>query len=127
VDRRGVGVNPPNAQELASAQEAPERCHELLRAFFAEALGLGAEHAVPRMAVEEAERDLLEGALDGADLRDDVDAVAVFLDHALHAADLALDAAEPGDELLLGRAIPACGGGVGHALMIPPTGSAEPS
>ena len=65
-------------------------------------LGAGAEHAVARVVVEQPERDLLEGSLDRADLGDHVDAVAVVLDHALDAADLALDALEPGGELLLG-------------------------
>ena len=41
------------------------------------------------------------------DLRDHVDAVAVVVDHALDAADLALDPAEPADELLLGRGVAA--------------------
>ena len=51
----------------------------------------GAHHAVPRVVVQQAERDLVERGLDGGDLRQDVDAVAVVLDHALDAAHLALD------------------------------------
>ena len=58
--------------------------------------------------------------LDRADLRDHVDAVAVVLDHPLDAADLALDALEPGDELLLGGAVPARGSGLRHAVMVYP-------
>ena len=40
----------------------------------------------------QAEGDLVEGGLDRADLREDVDAVAVLLDHAFHAANLAFHA-----------------------------------
>ena len=50
--------------------------------------GLGAEHAGVGVAVEQAERDLVEGGLDRRDLSEDVDAVAVLLDHLLDAADL---------------------------------------
>src|SRR5262245_25112676 len=67
---------------LAAAEQAAEGGDELLGALLAQLLGLGAEDAVARVAVEEAEGDLLERALDRADLRDDVDAVAVVLDHA---------------------------------------------
>ena len=41
--------------------------------------------------------DLVERRLHGADLGQDVDAVAIVVDHALDAADLALDAAQPLD------------------------------
>jgi hypothetical protein len=44
--------------------------------------GLRAEDAVSSVVVEQAERDLLEAALNRTDLRDYVDAVAVVFDHA---------------------------------------------
>src|SRR5580693_5736398 len=50
----------------------------------------------------------------GRDLRDDVDAIAVVLDHAAEAADLALDAFEP---LESGRLDIAA-----HGLYVPPGG-----
>src|SRR5262245_51409133 len=90
---------------LAAAEEAPERGHELFGALLPERLRLGAEDAVPRVAVEKPEGDLLERGLDCADLGHDLDAVAVLFDHSLHAADLAFDAAKAGDELILGRTV----------------------
>src|SRR4051812_22929216 len=66
------------------------------------------------MVVEEAERNLVERGLDRGDLREDVDAVAVRLDHALHAADLALDPAQPLEELVLGGGVAAFGSGGRH-------------
>ena len=61
---------------------------------FSLALALGSAPITQWRAwlVEQAERDLVERGLDRADLREHVDAVAVVLDHALDAADLALDA-----------------------------------
>src|SRR3712207_9583839 len=64
----------------------------LLRALLLELLLGGADHAVPGMVVQEPERDLVQRGLDGRDLREDVDAVALLVDHPLDAADLALDA-----------------------------------
>ena len=45
------------------------------------------------MVVQKLERDRLQGPRDCGDLFEDVDAVAIFGNHALEAADLALDAA----------------------------------
>ena len=44
-----------------------------------------------RVAIEEAEGDLVEGSLGGADLGEDFDAVAVVLDHPFDAPDLTFD------------------------------------
>jgi hypothetical protein len=49
---------------------------------------------VAHVAVEHVDRDLLERRLDGGDLREDVHAVGVLVDHPLETADLALDPAE---------------------------------
>src|SRR5215217_1155313 len=46
------------------------------------------------VVVEHLEREAFEGRLDGSDLREDVDAVAVVLDHPFDAAHLALDPVE---------------------------------
>ena len=58
-------------------------------------IGLGSDHARVCMTIQQAEGDLVERGLDRRDLSQDVDAVAVLLDHALDATDLALDAREP--------------------------------
>ena len=57
--------------------------------------------AVLDVVVEELERDALERGLHGGDLREDVDAVAILLDHPLDPAHLALDPVQPLDERLL--------------------------
>ena len=72
-------------------------------------------HAVTRVIVEQPEGDLVEGGLHGGDLGEHVDAVAVVLDHALDAADLALDPGEAVEELRLGRRVAAGWGGSGAA------------
>ena len=64
-----------------------------------------ADHARVRVAVEQAECDFVECGLGGADLGEDVDAVAVVLDHSLDPADLTLDPLEAGEELVLGGGI----------------------
>src|SRR5215212_11415539 len=50
--------------------------------------------AVVHVVVEELEREALERRVHGGDLREDVDAVPVVVDHALDSADLAFDAVE---------------------------------
>src|SRR5690606_25610287 len=75
-------------------------------------------HAVPHVPVEQAQRHLVQRGLDGADLREDVDAVAVVLDHPVDAAHLALDPGQPGLELVLGGGVPAGGGLAGsHSVL----------
>src|SRR4051794_18332805 len=71
------------------------------------------EHAVARVAVQQAERDLVQRRLDGGDLGQHVDAVAVVLDHARHAADLTLDPGQALVELFLGGGVAAR---LGHAV-----------
>ena len=98
----------------APAHEAGDGGHQLLGALLLDLRG-AADHAVAGVVVHEAERDLVERGLDRGDLRQDVDAVAVLLDHLLDAADLALDALEALLELLLGGRVPARGvSGGGH-------------
>jgi len=58
------------------------------------------QEAVADMSVEQPEADLVEGGADGVDLRDDVDAVPILLDHPRHASDLSLDLREALEELL---------------------------
>ena len=54
------------------------------------ALADGVRHAVGQVVVEQLERHRLEGLGGGGHLFEDVDAVAVLVDHALQAPDLAL-------------------------------------
>ena len=53
------------------------------------------------MVVEDAEGDALERCRHRRDLRQDVDAVAVVVDHALDAAHLSFDPVQPADERVL--------------------------
>ena len=69
------------------------------------ARGERAGDAVLDVLFEHLQRDGLERGADGAELRQDVDAVAVVLDHARDAAHLALDAREALQELLLVRRV----------------------
>jgi hypothetical protein len=93
----------------AAAHEPTYRAHELIGQ-----LGLGialcAHHAMPSMVVQEAEGHLVQRGLSGADLREDVNAVAVVFDHALYASHLSLDPSNALEQLVLG-------GGVAAALL----------
>ena len=60
------------------------------------------DDAVMGVLVHETERDLVERGLDGGDLREHVDAVALLLDHALHTANLALHPPQAREQLVLG-------------------------
>ena len=57
--------------------------------------------AVVQVLVEQLHADALQRLADGGDLGEHVDAVRVVLDHPTEAADLALDAAQPRQQLLL--------------------------
>ena len=61
-------------------------------------------YAVVHVVFEQVDRDRIGCGLDGRDLREDVDAVVTLRDHALQAADLALDAAQA-REVVLGVAV----------------------
>jgi len=54
----------------------------------------GVRHAVLQMIVQDPLLDLVERGPHRPHLVDDIDAIAVILDHARHAAHLALDAAK---------------------------------
>src|SRR4029453_3935161 len=57
-----------------AAHEAPDGGHQLI-GLLGPVGALGAHHAVAGVLVEQPERDLVQRGVDGADLRDDVDAV----------------------------------------------------
>src|SRR4051812_18963086 len=103
--------SPGSAREHA-AHGAHQLVHLGVRVGWAGAL---AGEAVARVAVEQAQGDAVQRGPRGVDLSEDVDAVAVLLDHPPDAAHLALDAREALEELVL------VGGvsgelGVGHTL-----------
>src|SRR2546428_13101574 len=82
------------------ADEPADGGHQLVQALGALLAGaLG--HAVADVVVEQLERDGVERLLDGADLRQHLDAVAVVLDHARNPAHLSLDAGQALRDLLL--------------------------
>ena len=58
------------------------------------------------VAVEQLERDGLQRFRGGGDLGEHVDAVHVFVNHALQATDLALDAAQPTLHVVLDVGVP---------------------
>ena len=64
--------------------------HQLVDALLA-----ARSHAVADVVRDEEHRDALEGRGRGGDLREDVDAVPLLLDHPLQAAHLPFDPAEP--------------------------------
>src|SRR5689334_7761601 len=73
----------------SAGDEAPERGHQLVDLLDLLAT-VGLDHAVAGVVVDEAQGDLVERRLDRGDLGEDVDAVALLLDHSRDAADLAL-------------------------------------
>ncbi len=52
-------------------------------------------HAAVGVVSQQLDRDRVEGRTDRRNLGEDVDAIAAFVDHPVHAANLALDAIEP--------------------------------
>src|SRR5207247_3687711 len=58
-------------------------------------------NAMVDVLIEDLEREAVERGADGGDLREDVDAVAVVLDHPLDAAHLSLDPVQALDQRFL--------------------------
>src|SRR5437764_2829960 len=92
---------------LAAAQQAPDGAHELVGQLLRRSLSIAFDDAVMGVIIKESEGDLVERRLDGRDLGDDVDAVAVLVDHPLDAANLAFDSPQPGLKLILRRGVAA--------------------
>src|SRR5579864_8083532 len=80
-------------------------------------------HAVVEVPLEQQGRGLVDGALHGADLFDDVDAIPVLVDHPDDRAPVPLDAAQPRENLRLGVRVEA-GHGSRHGYFpsLPPGG-----
>src|SRR5215218_5451461 len=97
----------------SGANEARDR----RRGFLELPVGLGSTEgrrvcdAVLEVFVEQGQGHRLKGGGDGRDLRDDVDAVLVLLDHPLEAARLTLDPPKPTRVVALARDVPRLGGG----------------
>src|SRR4051794_10874227 len=100
---------------LSPTHQAADGAHQLvgLLARLVRAAVSLAQEAVARVAVQQAERDLVQRRLDGGDLGEDVDAVAVVVDHARDAPDLTLDPGQALVELLFGGGVAAR---LGHAV-----------
>ena len=77
------------------APEESSDCGHHLFGPFVLLLGFGADDACVRVPVEQSERDLVQRRLRGTYLGEDVDAVAVVLDHAFDPADLPFDPGQP--------------------------------
>ena len=86
---------------LAAAHQAGDGAHQLIGHLFWVAV-LATDDAVLSVVVEQPKRHLVERGLDGGDLSDDLDAVALVINHPLHAANLALDPPEALQQLVLG-------------------------
>ena len=100
----GGGGSPNGMSWLARARETLHGLEQLLglRRGVRRVAGLErAGDAVADVLVEDLERERLERRVDGGDLGEDVDAVAVVLDHPLDAAHLAFDAVQALDERVL--------------------------
>src|SRR4029450_1705722 len=93
---RRAAQGPPAAGGGSAAQDPVHHLEQLVDLVLAAARPDLLADAAADVAVEQPERHLVEGGLDGRHLGDHVDAVLVLVDHAGHAPDLALDAAQAG-------------------------------
>src|SRR6185436_5371286 len=83
------------------ALDGSEQVLALARGLRGVARGDRVRDAVPYVVLEQLHRDALERGRDGGDLRQDVDAVPLLLDHPLDAPHLALDPVQALDERIL--------------------------
>src|ERR1700675_655354 len=98
---------------LPRAREALDCGEQVLAPPFSDLGVTGCERvrdAVPDVVLEQLHREALERGRDGGDLREDVDAVPLLLDHPLDPAYLPLDAMQALDQRILIRDV-----SVGHA------------
>lgn len=84
----------------AVSHQTLDCAHELGGAFFG-AFIAAADDAVRGVVLEEGQGDLVQRRLNRGHLGDDVDAVTLVLDHPLDASDLAFDAVQPLDQVVL--------------------------
>src|SRR6266702_3808166 len=97
-------AQPPSLSGPDQAGKPLGRLADLLLGDLA-ALGRRLGYAVPEVVFEKAERHRLQRPRRLRHLGQDVDAVLVVIDHLLQAADLALDAAQPLEVLILGGGV----------------------
>src|SRR5215207_1322020 len=95
---------------LAAPHQPGDRGHQLLGPLLLEILR-AVDDAVARVVIHEPESDLVERRLNRGDLGQHFDAVAVFVDHVLHATDLALNAPQALEQLFFGGGVTARGSG----------------
>ena len=98
---RGVTALPRLCEPLNRLEELGRLLVRLRRV----ARGERAGDAVLHVILEHLDPDRLEGGVDGSELGENVDAVAVVLDHLGDASHLPLDPGEPLQELLLVRCV----------------------
>src|SRR6266508_2647113 len=101
-DVHGPGLSQRHSASLGEPPHRVEELPALLLRGLRIARGEGPGYAVLHVVVEDGHAEALERGVHGGDLREDVDAVTVVLDHALDAAHLALDPVQAlGQRLLL--------------------------
>ena len=109
VNRPRRSQGSPARRQLTAAHESSDGAHQFVGELFWLTVGTPTDDAIPRMVVEEPQRDLVERGLYRGNLGEHVDAVAVLVDHPLNAADLSLDAAQALVELVLRGGVAAGG------------------
>ena len=104
--RRAVGVgrgSPMRGRhQLCTSRSMAWLASVTRRSASSAAPGDGVGDAVPQVLVEQGDGHALERLGRRGDLGEDVDAVGVLVDHPLEAAHLALDAAQPLEDVVLG-------------------------
>jgi hypothetical protein len=97
-------VSPPGT--LSGPGKLADNVHQFIDLFITMVLvGQGFGHTTSRMGFEYGQADLVNRALDGGDLNEDVHAVPVFLNHPLYPANLTFYAPEPPEQLVLVRRV----------------------
>ena len=109
LERSTRALQPPSAREEPA--EGPAIISSVSSSWLPGPLPF--DDAMPDVLIQETERNLVERCLDGTDLGEHVDAVAIVLDHLLDAAGLSFYALEAGEQLWLGSGV------CGHTAMIP--------
>ena len=99
-------MSQPGVSSPASHQSA-YRAHQLIRQRLRAPLAMTVDHTVAGVAVQQTEGDLVERRLNGGDLGDHIDAVAIVFDHSLDASHLTFDPLQAVEELVFRSAVAA--------------------
>src|SRR2546425_2398323 len=92
---------PPSPASPSPPRQPRHGGHELFHLLVAASLLDALAHAVPNVSVQQPDTDSPQGGIDGVQLRQDVDAILVLVDHPLQAANLSLDSTETVLQVLL--------------------------